>query len=342
MKVQYPVSRGAAAYSRSSQWKFSVPWITLSFLIMIEFFLWHQESQILVNILFWTLAISISLNAVYLRFESKILTAFFKPHPTFGAEISDPDWRMIEFIGWGGSEPMGYFLPAKGDSKGLILYMHGYSSSIGWAEKRILHLRDQGFDVAGIDMRGHGRCDLTRDWTLLKVAADTEAFLDSILAEYEQQPSVHFYGHSMGGFLAMRLSSKKSGWWADHLKSVILESPAASIPMLVKMKVGVLWKPTRLQIRRIIRKEAKRIHPDLPLRFMDAKVPQIGMPNMPVLTLQSKVDETLGRSHYKLLKKHLKKNRENKFHLISDLKHSTDFDSTTRRELLENWLKDRS
>jgi hypothetical protein len=146
----------------------------------------------------------------------------------------------------------------------------------------------------------------------------------------------------MGGFLAMRLSSKKSGWWADHLKSVILESPAASIPMLVKMKVGVLWKPTRLLIRRIIRKEAKRIHPDLPLRFMDAKVPQIGMPNMPVLTLQSKVDETLGRSHYKLLKKHLKKNRENKFHLISDLKHSTDFDSTTRRELLENWLKDRS
>ena len=78
-----------------------------------------------------------------------IIASFFKSHPKFGDDISDPDWRMIEFTGWGGSEIMGYFLPAKGDSKGLILYMHGYSSSLGRAEKRILHLRDQGFDVAG-------------------------------------------------------------------------------------------------------------------------------------------------------------------------------------------------
>jgi pimeloyl-ACP methyl ester carboxylesterase len=342
MKVQYPVSRGAAAYSRSSEWRLSVPWAILWFLIIIEFILWYQESQLLVNILFWTLAVSISLNAIYLSFEAKVLTTFFKAHPSFGGEISDPDWRMIEFTGWGGNNPTGYFLPAKGDSKGLIMYMHGYSSSIGWAEKRILHLRDQGFDVAGIEMRGHGKCDLNRDWTLLKVAADIEAFMDSVLAEYEEEPSVHFYGHSMGGFLAMRLSSKKSGWWANNLKSVVLESPAASIPMLVKMKAGLLWKPTRFLIRRIIRKEASRIHPDLPLRFMDAKLPQIGVPNIPVLTLQSKVDDTLGRSHYNLVKKHLKKNRENEFHLISDLKHSTDFDSTTRRELLEDWLRVRS
>ena len=146
----------------------------------------------------------------------------------------------------------------------------------------------------------------------------------------------------MGGFLALRLSSKKSGWWGEHLESVILESPAASIPMIVKMRAGPLWKPSRFLIRRIIRKEAKRIHPDLPLRFMDAKVPQIGLPNIPVLTLQSKVDDTLGRSHYNLVRKHLKGNSENEFHLISDLKHSTEFDSTTRMDLLERWLSDRS
>ena len=342
MKMQYPVSRGAAAYSRSSQWKLSVPWAILWFLIVIEFILWHQESQFLVNILFWTIAISISLNAAYLGFESRVLTAFFKSHPYNGADISDPDWRMIEFTGWGGSEPMGYFLPAKDDYKGLILYMHGYGSSIGRAENRILHLRDQGFDVAGIDMRGHGRCDLNRDWTLLKVAADIEAFLDCVLEEYEEAPPLHFYGHSMGGFLALRLSGNKSGWWADFLDSVILESPAASIPMLVKMRAGPLWKPSRHLIRRIIRKEAMRIHPDLPLRFMDAKLPQIGVTKIPVLTLQSKVDDTLGRSHYNLVKKYLKVNSENVFHLISDLEHTTDFDSTTRKELLESWLSDRS
>ena len=342
MKMQYPESRGAGAYLGSSHWRLVTPWAILWLLIVVECILWYQDSQILVNILFWTLAISIGLNTAYLGFESRVLAVFFKVHPYAGADISNPDWRIIEFTGWGGNEPMGYFLPAKGDSKGLILYMHGYRSSVGWAEKRILHLRDQGFDVAGIDMRGHGRCDLSRDWTLLKIATDIEAFLDCILAEYEEKPPVHFYGHSMGGFLAMRLSSKKSGWWGENLVSIILESPVASIPMLVKMWAGPLWKPSNFLIRRIIRNEAMRIHPDLPIRFMDAKVPQIGVTNIPVLTLQSKVDDTLGRSHYNTVKKHFKKNRENKFHLISDLEHTTTLDSTTRKELVENWLSERS
>ena len=342
MKNEYPISRGAGAYSSSSQWRLSVPWAILCFLIIIEFMIWYQENQLLIQIMFWTIALSISLNAAYLGFEAKIITAFFKAHPKTCDYRPNADWRMIEFTGWGGSKMMGYFIPAKGDSKGLILYMHGYSSSIARAEKRILHLRDQGFDVAGIEMRGHGRCNLNRDWTLLKVAADNEAFLDCILAEYEEKPLVHFYGHSMGGFLAMRLSSKKSGWWADNLVSVILESPAASIPKLVKMRAGPLWKPSSFLIRRIIRKEAIRIHPDLPIRFMDAKVPQIGIPDIPVLTLQSKDDDTLGRAHYNLVKKHLEGNNENEFHLISDLEHTTTCDSTTRKELLENWLNDRS
>lgn len=338
MNFELPVSYGAGAYSSSSKWKISVPWIILWLLIAIEFALWYQESQLLIIILFWTIAISISLNATYLGFETKVIAAFFKSHPKSGRNVSNPNWRIIEFNGWGGSELKGYFIPAKDDSKGLILYMHGYSSSLGRTEERILHLRDQGFDIAAIEMRGHGKCELNRDWTLLKVATDNEAFLDRILAEYKEKPAVHFYGHSMGGFLAMRLSAQKSGWWADNLNSVILESPVASIPMLVKAWAGSLWDPSSFLIRRIIRKEAERIHPDLPIRFMDAEVPHIGVPNIPVLTLQSKDDSALGRSHYNLVKKHLKGNSENKFHLVSDLAHTTTLDSTTRKELVEDWL----
>ena len=341
MNIEFPLSHGAGAYLSSSRWKLSAPWITLCLLITIEFALWYQESQLLIIILFWTIAISISLNAVFLGLESKVIAAFFKSHPKSGRDISDPDWQIIEFTGWAGSELKGYFLKSKGDSRGLILYMHGYSSSLGRAEERILHLRDQGFDIAAIEMRGHGRCDLNHDWTLLKVATDNEAFLDRILAEYKDKPAVHFYGHSMGGFLAMRLSARKSGWWADNLISVILESPVASIPMLVKAWAGSLWNPSSFLIRRIIRKEAERIHPDLPVRFMDAKVPQIGLPNIPVLILQSKDDEALGRSHYNLVKKHLDGNSENKFHLITDLAHTTTLDSTNRKKLLENWLNER-
>ena len=342
MKSQFPMSKGAAAYSKSVQWKITLPWIIFCALIAIELILWRQESQILVNLLFWTIAIAIALNATYLSLEAKVVAAFFLAHPKVGNGVITPNWRIIEFTGWGGGEPKGYFIPAKGKSKGLILYMHGYSSSMDWAENRISHLSNQGFDVAGIDMRGHGRCDLNQDWTLLKVAADIEAFLDTIITEYKELPRVHFYGHSMGGFLALRLSSHKSGWWADQLDSLILESSVASIPMIVKMRVGSMWNLGRPLIRRIIRTEMKRIHPDLPITFWDAKIPQIGLPKIPVLTLQSTNDTTLGRKHYNLIKKHIPDDGENQFHLISDLEHTTTLDSPTRRDFIEKWLSKRS
>jgi pimeloyl-ACP methyl ester carboxylesterase len=342
MKSQFPMSKGAAAYSKSVQWKMTWPWIIFCALIVIELILWRQESQILINIIFWTIAFAIVLNATYLSLEAKVVAAFFLAHPRVGNGEVNSKWRLIEFTGWGGDKPMGYFIPAKGKSKGLILYMHGYSSSMAWAEERITHLSEQGFDVAGIDMRGHGRCDLNQDWTLLKVAADLEAFLDTVIAEYKEIPRVHFYGHSMGGFLALRLSSHKSGWWADQLDSLILESSVSSIPMVVKLRVGSMWNIGRPLIRRIIRTEMKRIHPDLPITFWNAKIPQIGLPNIPVLTLQSKNDSALGRTHYNLLKKHIPDDRTNQFHLISDLEHTTLLDSTTRRGFIEKWLRKRS
>ena len=338
MKSEYPMSKGAAAYSKSLQWKMTWPWIIFWALIAIELALWRQESQILVNLLFWTIAIAIALNATYLALEAKVLAAFFLAHPRIGENITNPNWRIIDFTGWGGGKPMGYFIPAKGKSKGLILYIHGYSSSMTWAESRITHLSNQGFDVAGIDMRGHGGCELNQDWTLLKVAADIEAFLDAVLDEYKELPRVHFYGHSMGGFLALRLSSHKSGWWAEQLDSLILESSVTSIPLIVKMRVGSMWNFGRPLIRRIIRTEMERIHPDLPIRFWNAKIPQIGLPQIPILTLQSKNDNTLGKKHYNLIKKHIPEDGENQFHLISDLEHTTTLDSTTRRDIVEKWL----
>ncbi len=342
MKSQFPISKGAAAYSKSVQWKMTWPWIIFCALIAIELILWRQDSQVLINITFWTIAFAIVLNATYLSLEAKVVAAFFLAHPRVGKEDLNQNWRLIEFTGWGGDKLMGSFIPAKGKSKGLILYMHGYSSSMAWAEHRITHLSEQGFDVAGIDMRGHGRCDLNQDWTLLKVAADIEAFLDTIISEYKEVPRVHFYGHSMGGFLALRLSSHKSGWWANQLDSLILESSVASIPMIVKMRVGSMWNLGRPLIRRIIRTEMKRIHPDLPITFWNAKIPQIGLPNIPVLTLQSKNDTALGRKHYNLLKKHIPDDGKNQFHLISDLEHTTLLDSTTRRGFIEKWLGKRS
>ena len=114
MNIEFPLSHGAGAYLSSSRWKLSAPWITLCLLITIEFALWYQESQLLIIILFWTIAISISIECgIFLGLESKVIAAFFQSHPKSGRDISDPDWQLIEFTGWAGSEPNGIFSPSQ-------------------------------------------------------------------------------------------------------------------------------------------------------------------------------------------------------------------------------------
>jgi pimeloyl-ACP methyl ester carboxylesterase len=339
MKQIYPRTKGAASYKVQDNLKFSIPWLILWFLLILEAILFFQESQILVNLIFWTIAIFIPLQSTYVAFEALIIETVFTTRPRLGPDLQHEDWEVVEFTGWGGFEPMGYFLPFSGESNGLIIYMHGYGSSSAYNESRMLHLRQQGYDIGCVDMRGHGRCDLTRDWTLLKVIADLECFIDKLVESYGVLPKkVHFYGHSTGGLVALRLSAKRSGWWKDNLESVMLESPVTSFPMVIDYMIGPHFRILRPLVRRIIRREMERIHPDLSIRWDDSKVPHIGLPKLPILVLQAMNDELLGRNHYDLLAKTLEGKRNNKLILIDELMHTSTQDCQPRKDLVEKWL----
>jgi pimeloyl-ACP methyl ester carboxylesterase len=188
-------------------------------------------------------------------------------------------------------------------------------------------------------MRGHGRCDLTKDWTVLKVIADLESFIDKLAELYEELPSkIHFYGHSAGGLVALRLSSKRSGWWKDRLNTVILESPVTSFPMIIDYMIGPHLKILKPLVRRIIRREMERIHPDLSIRWDDSSVPNIGLPKLPIMVLQAEKDEMLGRKHFDLLVKSLAGRKNSKLILVEDLLHTSTKDCNLRKELVEKWL----
>ena len=339
MKPAYPHSTGAASYKVQENWKISTPWLVLWFLLMVESILFFQDSQILVNIVFWTIAIFIPLQSLYVGFESFVIETVFRTKPKIGQDFQSDRWEMIEFTGWGGYEPMGYFIPAQNKSKGLIIYMHGYGSSSANGESRMMHINEQGYDIGCIDMRGHGRCDLTKDWTLLKVIADIESFLDKLAESYDELPTkIHFYGHSAGGLVALRLSSRRSGWWKNRLKSVMLESPVTSFPMVIEFLIGPHLKLLKPLVRRIIRREMERIHPDLSVRWDDSRVPNIGLPNLPIIVLQAKNDELLGRKHFDLLSKSLASRTKNKLILIDELAHTSTKDCQRRRSLVKEWI----
>ena len=145
------------------------------------------------------------------------------------------------------------------------------------------------------------------------------------------------YGHSLGGFLTIRLSSHSSGWWEKSMQGIILESPATSFPLIIEKKLpgrAVMASPW---VRHVLRREYQRIHPDLNVGYANAQIPYWGSPKVPILVMQAEDDETLGIDHYNLLKEHFSENSD--IHVLSEMPHTSKVDVKERREILEKWLE---
>jgi len=336
-------TRGAASYKASIQ----PGWLTLpyfgSFLLALELLALIALPTWRGLTIAWVLlgvslpvAAWLTLRVIILR---KVLTSPFYPPPS----LTNPHWEIFRFKGWGNSTLTGRHLRAEAETKdkpkGLVLYLHGYGSSLSFNESRIEHLVELGLDVVGMDMRGHGHCDLRQDWTLLKVVADAEALLESVVERYEEPvEKVWIYGHSVGGFIGMWLASHPSGWWAERLQGLMLESPATSFPMVIESKNNPLLRPLRGWFRQILRREFERIHPDLKIRYANSQVPHFGMPKVEMLVLQAEHDSHLGTAHYDLLMQHVDENLCTSY-LLKGHEHTSTKDSSIRRRTLEQWLQ---
>ena len=152
--------------------------------------------------------------------------------------ITDIRWKSFTFLGWGEEKLNAHFLASENDSKDVILYLHGYNSSLGRGESRCQHMNTLGPNIFSLDQRGFGEQKGKYEWTILKVIADIELLLEKIPSILGYIPeNLWIYGHSMGGFLTIRLSSHSSGWWDKVLRGIILESPATSFPLVIEKKL---------------------------------------------------------------------------------------------------------
>jgi pimeloyl-ACP methyl ester carboxylesterase len=338
-------SKGAAAYKKSEppSW-LTFPCIATYVLIAEVLFMivsptWR--TSVLAWVIFGTsipLAAWLSLRFIMLQ---KVLTVP-RNHWTYNSEFQVEEkltWDLFQFKGWGGDTVTGKHLQVDNEANNLLVYLHGYGSDISSCESRIKHISKMGVDVVGMNMRGHGNCELRYDWTLLKAVADVEALLGAVIKRYENPPKrVWIYGHSAGGFVGLRLASHPSGWWAENLKGIILESPATSFPLIIESITPPFLRPVRGWIRQILRREFERIHPDLGIRYANSAVPYFGMPEVPMLVLQANTDSRLGLKHYELLMKHIDPELST-VHLLEELEHSSTKDNVIRQKNLEKWLK---
>ena len=334
-------SNGAAAYARSPKsWVPSIP-TTLTIFFVIEVGL-IAISPDLLNLPLFLLLVGASIPVIaWLFVYWKIyLTVFTTPTREF-VDISDERWSELDFAGWGGEHLKAFWLPGSDSSRDLVMYLHGYSSSLGRGESRCQHINSLGFHVIGFDQRGFGRQGRRYDWTLLKAVADAEALLEAAPRKLGFEPSrVFIYGHSMGGFITLRLSSHPSSWWSSKLAGVILESPVSSFPMLIDSKLPGRMVMAKPWVRHVLRREHERIHPDLNVRYANSEVPFWGVPELPFLVIQAGEDETLGLDHYVLLSEHLEITDSNSsMHLIERMPHTSEVDFAERKEIVESWLE---
>ncbi len=276
--------------------------------------------------------------AAWLFVYWKIYLSVFVTTSGVPAEPINPRWNPFTFMGWGGETLKANLLESDEKSEDLLLFLHGYGSCLSWGESRHLHIHSMGVNVISLDLRGFGKQKGRLDWTLLKVIADIEGLLEgtpSILGFKPQR--LWIYGHSMGGFITIRLASHHSGWWGDALQGIILESPAASFPMIIDNNLPGRMVMARPWVRQVLRREHERIHPDLNVRYANSELPYCGIPEVPALVVQAEHDETLGTEHFALIQEHMAENSE--IHVL-DMPHTSTVDTDERRSTVEVWMEE--
>ena len=330
----------AASYLKTPiRWRPSIPTI-LSIVFSVELMTVLFIPDILKNRAFILLVgLSIPIGGWLFVYWQIYLSVFTTPLRDL-IDVKDERWKDVTFRGWGEEELIAKILPGSDTSRDLVVYLHGYSSSLGRGESRCLHLNSLGPHIIGLDQRGFGRQEGRFDWTILKAVADAEALLEEAPKLLGFEPErVWIYGHSLGGFITIRLASHLSDWWEHKLKGIILESPVTSFPMIIDEKLPGRMVMAKPWVRHTLRREYERIHPDLNVRYANSELPYWGLPKVDYLLVQAEEDETLGLDHYELAIKHL--NPEDSYssiHLIEGMVHTSTEDSAQRAELVENWL----
>ncbi len=333
-------ARRAAAYAKTPvHWTPSIPTV-LSILFIVEILALAVFPELIANSLFIAVVgLSIPFGGWLFVYWKIYLSVFTSPYgsPT---EITDPRWHQFNFLGWGGEQMEAFMLKSETQSKDLALYLHGYGSNLGRGETRCQHLASFGMNIVSLDQRGFGKQTGRLDWTLLKVIADAEALLDAVPQQLGFTPDrLLIYGHSMGGFITIRLASHQSGWWEGCLMGIILESPVTSFPKIINEKLPGRMVMSKPWVRHVLRREYERIHPDLNVRYANSELPFWGLPGVPILTLQSDKDEVLGRDHFDLLVEHLGPNKSADSQIfILDVPHTSEVDMQIRRDVVDEWL----
>lgn len=172
--------------------------------------------------------------------------AFFQPHRVI---VSTPGlyglkYQPTEFEAKDGTALFAWFLPARGQPKGTVLYLHGNAENISTHFANVAWMPAEGFNVLALDYRGYGASQGSP--SLEGVQLDIDAAMRTLLARGDVDPRrIIIFGQSLGGALAIHYAAHSA--YRAHVRAVVVDSAFSDYRRIVKEKLASFFLTWPLQ-----------------------------------------------------------------------------------------------
>jgi fermentation-respiration switch protein FrsA (DUF1100 family) len=145
------------------------------------------------------------------------------------------DYQPVEFHAADGTALFAWFMPARGEAHGTVLYLHGNAQNISAHFPNVAWMPAAGFNVLAIDYRGYGGSEGRP--SLAGVQLDIDAAMRTLLERPDVDPErIIVFGQSLGGALAIYYVAHSA--YRDHIRAVIADSAFADYQMVAKEKMA--------------------------------------------------------------------------------------------------------
>lgn len=158
--------------------------------------------------------------------------------------VANLDWEDVWLRAGDGVELHAWYLPAAGEQRGTVLFLHGNGGNVGTQLGAVYWLPAAGYAVLMPDYRGYGRSQGKA--SIEGAVRDVQAAL-AWLAEREevQAQGVAVLGQSLGGALAVPALVEAER--LPPLRAVILDSSFAGYRRIAREKLDQFWLTWPLQ-----------------------------------------------------------------------------------------------
>src|SRR5436190_6846960 len=161
---------------------------------------------------------------------------FFQPSPTiYGSPgIYGINYEAVELRAADGTALFAWFMPAHGEARATVLYLHGNAENISAHFANVAWLPAAGLTVLAVDYRGYGGSEGKP--SLPGVQLDIDAAMRSLLERPDVDPDrIIVFGQSLGGALAIYYVAHSA--YREHIRAVIADSAFADYQMVAKEKM---------------------------------------------------------------------------------------------------------